>query len=84
MIVKGAKPEVVGLAGAAALVGYSYHHLQRHWRELVKTEGFPLPYMGRGKGQHQRWLTASIEAWKAARSGDAVSQRWCWPLPRPM
>ncbi len=71
MTVRGAQPKEVGLAGASALVGYSYDHLQRNWRAMAKAEGFPPPYIGRGKGQHPRWLTAAIEAWKAKRSGDA-------------
>jgi len=65
--------DTVGLAGAAALVGLSYDYLQRHWRALEASEGFPSPFLGARKGQRPRWLVSALLAWMEARSAGQIT-----------
>lgn len=61
------------LTGAAELLGMSYDYLQRSWRTLAATEGFPRPYLGERKNESPRWLRSSIVGWMEDRSRGAPS-----------
>lgn len=73
----------VDLAAAAALLHRSYSWLQRRWRGLVATAGFPAPFVGAARGASPWWRAAEIEAWKAGARFDGAPQSDLSPVVAP-
>jgi hypothetical protein len=73
----------VNLAGAAAELHRSYDWMQKHWRRLVRDEGFPMPFVGGEVGARPWWRVAAIVAWKDQRSGLAPSERTSANIAQP-
>lgn len=62
-------PDEVDLQGAAYLLHRSYAWFRENWRELVRDQNFPRPFIGEEKHGRPRWRTAAIERWKDWKSG---------------
>ena len=65
--------DTLDLVGLAAALGRSYDWTQRHWRALRDREALPSPYIGDQRGQQPRWHAPAVLAWKAQRSGAAIT-----------
>jgi hypothetical protein len=82
----------VDLVGAAALLHHKYEWFRRSWRNMVREQDFPRPFVGGHPGGRPWWRAAAIEAWKDRQSGAPVAhapadtdRSWSPPAndPRP-
>lgn len=63
--------DTLSMAETANRVRVSAERFRKVWKTWCRTMGFPPPIAGPGAlgGTSYKWLTASIEAWYAARLG---------------
>ena len=55
-------PAFTDMRGAAAFAGLSYDRFKKVWRALVRTKGFPAPYLD----TPYRWAVDRLTAWRDA------------------
>ncbi|WP_443749674.1 hypothetical protein [Asticcacaulis solisilvae] len=60
----------VSLVQLADIIGRSYEWTRENWRSI---EGFPPPFIGRGKYQRPRWRMADVRDFMSGKSFSEVA-----------